>query len=128
MNDRWRGRAASVLSLALLLEACRSMARVHQPSEAAQIVVGTTTQSEVLDQVGLPNRTERIEGDDSRPVDRWTYFCGADWTSVTWMTKGGATIHIVNDRGHARGKDVALMIDFTEEGVVAAVAAGREKP
>jgi hypothetical protein len=115
---------AGATILPLLLGACRSMAHDHHPKDAAEIVIGSTTKSEVVERLGLPNRTERLEGGDQRPIDRWIYFKGADWSSVTLSGPGLNSVTIVNDRGHGIGKDIALIIEFTDAGSVVRVTKG----
>jgi hypothetical protein len=111
----------------LSLGACRSVARDHKSQEAALIDIGTSTKSDVLDKVGLPSRSDRVENDEHRPVERWLYLKGADWSSVTVSGPNGQNFTFVQDRTRGPRTDIAMIIEFSEDGIVRAVRPGPER-
>jgi hypothetical protein len=116
-------QALGVLAL-LLLGACHSIAHEHRNQESSLINIGKSTKSDVLGSVGLPSRTARAIIANAVPIEQWIYLKRADWSSVTVSGPGGQSWTFSSSRARDNASDVAMIVEFSEEGVVIAVTAG----
>ena len=120
----------SVLLFALLTlgggAGCVSAARIASGSDATRFEAGRTTRGEVVDLIGLPNRMEQMTFEDGLRLETWYYFKKPD--RVVVFVGRPIWIAAVINRTKGPRKDIALVVIFSDTGVVVDAGVPPEDP
>ena len=119
--------------LALGVVACGSIDTAGHPApHTVTIEVGRWTKEDVVNALGLPNKTGWRDGANGAREELWTYFSRPDFVSYQVMMpgKGGPMmVPVARVRPPAEGRqDVAAIIVFDASGVVSEARTFEEKP
>ena len=96
----------NLLAVLLASQGCTSIAKKVEDEQVAEIEIGKSTRDDVLNILGLPNKTERMvfEGDK---LEFWIYHKGRDKRSFKYK-EGKRTFHLVG----TSSADVAVSAIF----------------
>ena len=118
-----------LLATVLVSLGCTSIDKKIEDESVRSIEIGRSTKEDVLDILGLPNRTEQTSAGDI-PLDVWIYYRGEGrqtfstaFYAPTPVTTGGMRWWVVfgGDETSEQEEKMAVLVAFDETGTVADV-------